>query len=405
MKNTCFTFFFLLTSNFFLNAQTNVIINAAKDNTIYSDNTGNSNGAGDNFTTGAIAAGPVRRGLIMFDLSSIPAGANITEVTLTLNMNRTISGAANVSLHRLTENWGEGASNAGSGADGQGAVAQIGDATWICSFSNGAGGCNTFWGTTGSVYNSTASSTTSVNGNGTYNWTGSQLIADVQSWVNAPANNFGWVIIGDEATAGSAKRFASRTNPITLNRPSLSVTYTLVVPITLLYFKAKVHNNETWLSWQTAQEINNDFFELEFSTDAINFNPIGKVKGAGTSSVPQSYSYRHRPNKAGKIFYRLSQTDFNGRKTYSTVEMVELKMKTDLLLIVPNPVTDKLYISGLTVNGGQIYSIINLLGEKIAENILLSSMIKLPNNIPEGTYLLRIISDNGTVQSARFVKH
>ena len=98
MKNFCFPFLFIFTFNFLLNAQT-VVLNAVKDNTIYSNLTNNSNGAGDNFTTGAIATSPVRRGLIMFDLSSIPGGATITAVSLAMVMNKTVSGANNVSLH------------------------------------------------------------------------------------------------------------------------------------------------------------------------------------------------------------------------------------------------------------------------------------------------------------------
>ncbi len=404
MKKSYFIFLFLFTFNFLLNAQT-VILNASKDNTIYSNNTNNSNGAGDNFTTGAIVTSPVRRGLIMFDLSPIPAGASITDVSLTLVMNKTISGATDVLLHRLNESWGEGGSNAGAGADGNGAPAQLGDATWICSFSNGLGGCTTSWGTSGGVFQISPSATTSVSGLNPYTWSSSQMVTDVQNWLNNAATNFGWVIIGDEGLPGSAKRFSSRTNPVVANRPTLTVTYTTVVPISLLYFKAQAQNSYTRITWQTAQEINNDFFEIEFSTDGTSFTTVGKVKGSGSTSLPKSYNFTHHTAQTGKVFYRLSQTDFNGRKSYSQIELVELKNSFPSLIISPNPATDKLMLSGFFIDGKQRYSIVSLLGKKITEAVLLKQEIVLPNIITPGMYMLKILHNNGTVQSAAFIKY
>lgn len=404
MKNFYFLFLFLCTFNFLLNAQT-VVLNAVKDNTIYSNLTNNSNGAGDNFTTGAIATSPVRRGLIIFDLSSIPGGATITAISLAMVMNKTVSGANNVSLHLLNEAWGEGASNAGAGADGNGVSALLGDATWICTFSNGAGGCTTSWTTAGGAFQPVASATTSVSGLATYTWSSGQMITNVQGWLNTPASNFGWIIIGAEGAPGSAKRFSSRTNPIIADRPTLTVTYSITVPINLLYFKAQAKNSGTRLSWQTAQEINNDFFEIEFSTDGTFFTTAGKVKGGGNTSLSQSYNFTHRTNQTGKVFYRLSQTDFNGRKSYSQVELVDLKNTGSSLVISPNPVGSKIVIPGIAINGNQRYSIINLKGEKIAEAALSKQEILLPHNISPGMYMLRILQGNGSVRSASFIKY
>lgn len=404
MKNFCFPFLFIFTFNFLLNAQT-VVLNAVKDNTIYSNLTNNSNGAGDNFTTGAIATSPVRRGLIMFDLSSIPGGATITAVSLAMVMNKTVSGANNVSLHLLNEAWGEGASNAGAGADGNGVPALLGDATWSCTFSNGAGGCTTSWTTAGGAFQPAASATTSVSGVATYTWSSGQMITNVQGWLNTPASNFGWIIIGAEGAPGSAKRFSSRTNPIIADRPSLTVTYSVTVPISLLYFKAQAQNSGTRLSWQTAQEINNDYFEIEFSTGGLSFTPVGKIKGGGNTSLPQSYNFTHFTNQTGKVFYRLSQTDFNGRKNYSQIELVDLKTAGSSLVISPNPVGSKIVIPGIAINGNQRYSIINLKGEKISEAALSKQEIFLPHNISPGMYMLRILQGNGSVRSASFIKY
>jgi hypothetical protein len=52
------------------------------------------------------------------------------------------------------------------------------------------------------------------------------MVGDVQSWLDNPITNFGWILIGEEETSRTAKRFDSKDNPTTNNRPVLRVTYT-----------------------------------------------------------------------------------------------------------------------------------------------------------------------------------
>ncbi len=196
---------------------------SSKDNTLYENASGSvSNGAGAFFFAGRTAQGAnnLRRGVLAFDLSGIAPGSVINSVQLTLNMSRTISGASNVSLHRATSNWGEGASNA-PGQEGAGAASQNNDATWIHTFFPGSN-----WTSAGGDFVGAASATTSVAGLGSYNWSSANLIADVQAWVDNPGTNFGWVVIGDEATSGSAKRFDTRENATAANRPLLTIDFT-----------------------------------------------------------------------------------------------------------------------------------------------------------------------------------
>ena len=127
-------------------------------------------------------------------------------------------GSQAVSLSRVSRAWGEGASDAGDPGGG-GAQAETGDATWLHTFYN-----TSFWTTPGGDFSPTSSATTTVSTvNTTYTWSGSGLLADVQAWVSSPASNFGWVIRGNEITAGIAQRFNSRENGS--NPPQLAVTY------------------------------------------------------------------------------------------------------------------------------------------------------------------------------------
>lgn len=191
------------------------------DTTLYQSGTGAlGNGAGEAFFAGANSGMAVRRGLIRFDIAAaIPAGATITAVELVLT-----NSAANVSpqavrLHRVLASWGEGASVAGSGGGG-GAAALPGDATWLHRFAPGV-----IWTAAGGDFATDPSAQTIVAGPGVYSWLGSDLVADAQAFLDPPASNFGWMLLGNEAAANSAKRFSSREDPVEASRPRLIVTY------------------------------------------------------------------------------------------------------------------------------------------------------------------------------------
>jgi hypothetical protein len=196
------------------------------DNTLYTSLEGDvSNGAGQFLFAGTIASSlDARRGLVAFDVaSSLPTNAIVSSVTLTLHMSRTISGAQSVSLHRITQRWGEGPSNA-TGQEGMGAVAAIGDATWLHAVLP-----EMPWTTPGGDFVDSPSATDSVAGTGYYTFGSTQeMVSDVQSWLNNPTESFGWLLLGEESVSGSAKRFDSREHPTPSNRPLLMIEFTTI---------------------------------------------------------------------------------------------------------------------------------------------------------------------------------
>ena len=200
-----------------------------RDNTLYEQAAGTlSNGAGPSFFAGRTvqATNSIRRGLLAFDVAAaVPAGAVITAATLRLSLTATATGSSNVSLHRLGASWGEGASNAGD-AGGAGAVAQAGDATWRHRVLPG-----TLWTAPGGDFAAAASATILVGDLGDYTWGSSPaLVADVQSWLDAPAGNHGWLVRGTETSAPTAKKFESRESLQPELRPVLTVEYSLATP-------------------------------------------------------------------------------------------------------------------------------------------------------------------------------
>jgi plastocyanin len=202
---------------------TAIVLGASKDNTLYQSTVGNiSNGAGSSFFAGLTLHSAIRRGVIAFDIvGNIPAGSTINSASLSLHVARTISGAQTVELHRLSKDWGEGTSNA-STSPGQGTTATTNDATWVYRFYNTAS-----WTNAGGDFVSTVSASKSVSGVGSYTWgSTSQMVTDVQGWLNTPSSNFGWLVLGNETASASAKEFDSRESTTAANRPALSIDYT-----------------------------------------------------------------------------------------------------------------------------------------------------------------------------------
>ncbi len=110
-----------------------------------------------------------------------------------------------------------------------GTAAAVNDATWLHTFFN-----TSFWTNAGGDFSSTISATTSITGVGPFTWTSAQMVADVQAWVDNPSLNFGWIVRDAETVVRQAARFASRENPNSQLRPTLTVTFTPIPEPTAL---------------------------------------------------------------------------------------------------------------------------------------------------------------------------
>ena len=199
-------------------------ITAAKDNSIFSDDTLASNGAGEYLFVGRTNHSGLRRALIYFNVAdAIPAGATIESVSLSLNMNKTKGGSFNLGIHTLNADWGEGSSDNGS-REGGGAPATKNDATWTQSFFDSLS-----WANPGADFNATADATISVGATALYTWgSNAAMVSTVQNWLDNPASNFGWLVKGNESTDQSTKRFESREST---TKPTLTITYSSVTAI------------------------------------------------------------------------------------------------------------------------------------------------------------------------------
>jgi len=193
-----------------------ITLTPSKDNTLYQSNSGSqSNGAGPHLFAGATASREIRRALLAFDVASkIPPGSTVTRVVLTLVVSMSRGGGQST-LHHVTADWGEGASNAGFSRDGVGASSRPGDATWIHTFFP-----DKRWASAGGDFDAAADATS-----GSSVWESAAMIARVQQWLDQPSTNFGWIVRGNESSSATAQKFDSRELAPSTTLPSLKIEY------------------------------------------------------------------------------------------------------------------------------------------------------------------------------------
>jgi hypothetical protein len=180
------------------------------------------------------------------------------------------------------------------------------------------------------------------------------------------------------------------------------------LPIELVYFTVQPEGNVVDCSWQTASEVNNDFFTIERSLDGKNFSSIGNTDGSGNSSSTLSYSFNDESPSRGIAFYRLKQTDFDGRFTFSKIKSVNFAAvkPSDALSIssvAPNPFMDNFSVTyALKQNADVNLSISNASGQIVYEtqqNALAGTNrfdFAEGNNLPKGLYFIKISYDNNS---------
>ncbi len=155
------------------------------------------------------------RALMRFDLNNLPTNTLVLSALVQLEVTRQPDEPPNnttFSLHRMLRPWGEGNKSPVT-QPGKGLPASPGEATWICAFHP----TNT-WTVPGGApdvdYSSIASSSQFIYGIGESPYrfdTTPELVADVTSWLQHPANNFGWMLLCDsEFMNFTARRFSTR---------------------------------------------------------------------------------------------------------------------------------------------------------------------------------------------------
>ena len=205
-------------------------------------------------------------------------------------------------------------------------------------------------------------------------------------------------------TINDNSNWSGTDSPITLNTTDFSP----LLPVTLVNFSASEARNSISLQWQTASEQNNAFFSIQKSINGLNFEQIGRVKGAGTTTTPQSYSFVDTNPLNGINYYRLRQVDLDGTETIHQTIVVDFEGSVEnQLKVFPTSSNNAINVQlNHTGEKAALINIFNLAGQLIYtdqfEQGVLTKSIDITNFV-QGQYILTITTNSG-VEMGRFIR-
>jgi hypothetical protein len=163
------------------------------------------------------------------------------------------------------------------------------------------------------------------------------------------------------------------------------------LPVELLGFVALCEDEQAVLRWSTASELHNDFFTIEASSDALDWETAGIVDGAGTTASLTNYAWTDLSNPGRDTYYRLTQTDTDGETTVH--DIVHLGScggpAEDQLGVYPNPAANVVLI---TVDADILdISVFHPDGKRL-DGVAINSADKQLDfsQVPDGIYFIRV---------------
>jgi Secretion system C-terminal sorting domain len=182
------------------------------------------------------------------------------------------------------------------------------------------------------------------------------------------------------------------------------------LPVSLVDFKGACSNGNVVLTWVTATEVNNDYFEIQRSVDGANYTTVGIVDGAGTSNTMLSYSFIDDSPSAAGAYYRLNQVDFNlENETFAPKYISCGDVPANSIGLYPNPADNLVNVSINLANADRgAILIYNAVGQLIANDVV--NLGVGSNNLPvntaglaQGHYFLHIQLQNAQLPVQKLV--
>ena len=229
----------------------------------------------------------------------------------------------------------------------------------------------------------------------------------------------GGVLSSTSSTGGGSSNFLEICGTVVWRKSDGTQTGPLnfgaaPLPITLISFEAVVKDNTVQLTWITSSEINNDFFTMEKSSDAKNWEELLIVNGAGNSNQFLSYMETDFNPLEGISYYRLKQTDFDGKFEYFNIVPVRFtKNHTFEFSLYPNPVlqNETLNVTTSFAADEEILVVVrDLQGKEFYSKAFITienqEFIGVPidESIPKGIYLIIASSENSIYSKKLIVK-
>jgi hypothetical protein len=178
------------------------------------------------------------------------------------------------------------------------------------------------------------------------------------------------------------------------------------LPVTLLDFTGRLENNVASLNWSTSSEQNSKNFEVEKSTDGVNYYRIGSVNAAGSSYTKKEYSLRD-DKLSPSNYYRLRMNDLDGHNKLSAIVLVKYDVKSQNVWVINNPFKDYIDVRFAKDAAQARLQLISANGAVVAEKMIAnpSGLIhwQLTTNVSAGSYILRTVVD-GNIFTSKLIK-
>lgn len=179
------------------------------------------------------------------------------------------------------------------------------------------------------------------------------------------------------------------------------------LPVHLLDFSGMAKNGYNLLSWHTAQEKNNGYFDVQRSQDGIIFQSIGRVSGNapnGNSNTITGYTFPDKTMPPGINYYRLKQVDKDGQPDYSFIISLQNERTTQGFTLSPNPTKGNVYFSVTTITDRSFVQVNDVSGKAIKMIKLTAPVTEINlSDLASGTYFIRY-SDGQNDEWAKVVK-
>jgi hypothetical protein len=181
----------------------------------------------------------------------------------------------------------------------------------------------------------------------------------------------------------------------------------VVLPIDYISFEGERVSDEVHLDWSTSSELRNDYFEVQRSANGFDFQTIGAVQGAGTTTETSMYSFVDESPINSMNYYRLKQVDLDGLYSYSNAIAIEFDRDLNAISLYPNPANTFVYVDiNGPLRGTTRTRVVTLSGQVVVEEYSNSYSQPIRLNIETlklGTYFIEVHAD-GEVYRSRFIK-
>ena len=176
------------------------------------------------------------------------------------------------------------------------------------------------------------------------------------------------------------------------------------MPVTFTSFFAKRTSQFVQLTWSTANEINNSYFEIQLSVDGRIWNAIGEV-AAGSAAV-NKYSFTDRKISINTTYYRLKQVDKDGQFLYSTIKTIRANNTASIATVYATSSQTIAVEFNEQVKGNIVVRILGVNGQAVIEKEYSAPAYRVLLNIPaaiKGLYVVQVIGDGRVTESKKLV--